>query len=552
VIALLALLGGSPGGTAGSYTPDLDKILLVVGQNVESITGYAGAVGLRAGGIMSYTSTASAEGLSTAASYGAGLIHAQYFVDNPDYSNTVIQLGLYVNNDLGNIISGARAANLTAIGNWIKNTGRPVYLRIGYEFDAPWNALLPEQYVTAYRHIVDVMRAGGVTNVAFVWHAACSPTFGGNPYSAWYPGDDYVDWAGISVFHQFDGTLGTVSDIDNFCAFAKTRHKPIMIAESTPFGGISNARWADWFAPCLELIRRHHIQMWCYINADWDAQPMFAGQGWGDCRIQQNAFVLSNWLATIESTAFLKRSPELFPRLHFKATNCWREAESANLSGASLCGDALASGGIAVGGLDAPGRTVAFSNGGAARQFILRYAATNSGTLGLYLNSQPRRSLPIAATGGGYRDLLVHEIIPAGATVAFRFDAGDISLNLDTVLFRGYEDSDGDGLPDDWEKWRLGSMAYGPNDDPDGDGSPNGSEFVADTEPLNAASSMRIDAFSLKSGEATVVSAVASNRVCFVQQSSDLTNWVFAPLGMSTNVAVGNTSSKIFLRLHVP
>src|SRR5882724_2931219 len=322
---------------------------------------------------MSYTSTAAAEGLTTSASYGTGLIDAQYFVTDPDYAETAVQLGLYLDNDLANIIAGARDGNLAAIGDWIKNAGRPVYLRIGYEFDAPWNALPPAQYVTAYRHIVDFLRADGVTNAAFVWHSACSPTYGGQPVSAWYPGDDYVDWAGISVFDQFAGTLGTVADIDAFCDFAQTKNKPVMIAESTPYGGITDARWADWFAPCLELIRRHHIQMWCYINTDWEAQPMFAGQGWGDSRIQQNAFVMSRWLSTINDPAFLKQSAELQPRLHPSATNCWREAEQARLDGVAVRADASASGGSAVTGLDAPGKSVTFTNAGAAMQFVLHY-----------------------------------------------------------------------------------------------------------------------------------------------------------------------------------
>lgn len=543
---------------ASAYVPDVDRIVLVVGQNVDSVTDYTTAIGSVPGGIMSYTSTAGAEGLTTATNYGTGVINAQRFVSDTNYGDTVIQLGLYINNDLANIIGGLQNANITAIGNWIKNAGRPVYLRIGYEFDAPWNALPPDQYIAAYRHIVDAMRADGVTNAVFVWHAACSPTFGGNPVSAWYPGDDYVDWAGISVFHQFDGTLGTVADIDNFCAFAKSKNKPIMIAESTPYGGISDERWANWFMPCLELIHRHHIQMWCYINANWEAQPMFAGQGWGDCRIQQNAYVMSNWLATINGPGFLKKAPELYPRLHADATNCWREAESANLNGTSPYGDASASGGTAITGLNVPGRAVTFTNGGAAQQFILRYTAANTGTLGLYVNSQPRRDLPLAATGGAYSDLLVHAAIPANAIVKFQFDAGDVSANLDYILFRGYADSDGDGLPDDWERWRFGSLNYSATDDPDNDGSPNYSEFAADTDPMNAASALRIDTLSVKSGAATVSFTPAANRTCFIQQSSDLRNWALLPGNVQTNststsITLSNPPpDKLFLRLVVP
>ena len=60
------------------------------------------------------------------------------------------------------------------------------------------------------------------------------------------------------------------------------------------------------------------------------------------------------------------------------------------------------------------------------------------------------------------------------------------------------EDADGDGLPNDWE------VAYhlnpsdpngdnGANGDPDKDGETNGQEFIAGTDPRNAASALRFD-----------------------------------------------------------
>jgi hypothetical protein len=44
-------------------------------------------------------------------------------------------------------------------------------------------------------------------------------------------------------------------------------------------------------------------------------------------------------------------------------------------------------------------------------------------------------------------------------------------------------DSDGDGLPDDWEMARFGSLAHGPNGDADGDGVSNLNEYRAGTDP---------------------------------------------------------------------
>jgi hypothetical protein len=44
-------------------------------------------------------------------------------------------------------------------------------------------------------------------------------------------------------------------------------------------------------------------------------------------------------------------------------------------------------------------------------------------------------------------------------------------------------DSDGDGLPDDWEIAHFGSLAHGPNGDADGDGVSNLNEYRAGTDP---------------------------------------------------------------------
>jgi len=193
-------------------------------------------------------------------------------------------------------------------------------------------------------------------------------------------------------------------------------------------------------------------------------------------------------------------------------------------------------------------------------QFVLRYSANNAGTIGLYVNSQPRRTLPVAATGGSgvFRDLLVHAAIPDGASVRFQFDAGDAPVNSDSILFRGYEDSDHDGLPDDWERWRFGTLYYGPNDDPDGDGSSNYAEFVADTNPLDRTSALRISNLAINSGVATISFQPPANRTWFFQQSADLKNWTFLPgavemNALSATVPLSNLpTANGFLRLHVP
>jgi hypothetical protein len=49
-------------------------------------------------------------------------------------------------------------------------------------------------------------------------------------------------------------------------------------------------------------------------------------------------------------------------------------------------------------------------------------------------------------------------------------------------------DSDGDGLPDIWEYRYFDTLAYGPHDDPDGDGNDNLTEYLDGTDPTSNAS----------------------------------------------------------------
>jgi hypothetical protein len=68
----------------------------------------------------------------------------------------------------------------------------------------------PQTYKRAFRHVVDLFRAVGATNVGFAFHAnvRSAPREPWNDLAQYYPGDDYVDWIGISaygaVFPGFD------------------------------------------------------------------------------------------------------------------------------------------------------------------------------------------------------------------------------------------------------------------------------------------------------------------------------------------------------------
>jgi hypothetical protein len=87
-----------------------------------------------------------------------------------------------------------------------------------------------------------------------------------------------------------------------------------MIAESTPFGGIelkqasktvqnlvtnelheSGNPWDRWYGKVIQIINKFDVSMWCYINADWESQPMWHNVGFGETRIASNEVIMAKW-----------------------------------------------------------------------------------------------------------------------------------------------------------------------------------------------------------------------------------------------------------------
>ena len=54
-----------------------------------------------------------------------------------------------------------------------------------------------------------------------------------------------------------------------------------------------------WFGKVLTLIEKYDIDMFSYINCDWDKQNMWRGVGFGDTRLSTNAEVMDRWFGNI-------------------------------------------------------------------------------------------------------------------------------------------------------------------------------------------------------------------------------------------------------------
>lgn len=304
------------------FVPPPGKTLLVLGQTLQAIEAHVAAFpdAPVPGGWAAYWGIPSMDGVTNTFlnEHGAKQNH-QVLVDR--YPNTVLQSALWMVG-AGGVARRAGEGDYDAVvrdfGAWAKTTARPIYLRIGYEFDGAHNALEPAEYVRAYARIVDILRAEGVENVAFVWHSYAAPPYGGHPLEAWYPGDDYVDWVAVSLFgHLYDPTPGPYADA--VFDFARDHAKPVMIAESSPIRGISASSadvWAEWFEPFFSLVHTRNIKAVSFIDEDWTALD-FPDIDWADARLQNNPEVAAAFFAETRRDRYLVQSPSLFRLLGF-------------------------------------------------------------------------------------------------------------------------------------------------------------------------------------------------------------------------------------------
>jgi hypothetical protein len=309
------------------FEPPDGKTILVIGQAPNEINDYARKAGTGdPGGYMNYADLRDFDGRTATREVEAeldGLVKR--------YPRSVGQIGISMVGELEAINRGQLDDNIRTLGEVLRRTNKPIFLRIGYEFDGPWNAYKPALYVSAFQRIVSILRGDSinnraispVNNVAFVWHSAAWNTFESHPIGNWYPGDSYVDWIAVSWFAWTDPEQNKAAedsratDLD----FARQHAKPVMIAEAAPkkyFAPENPRSWDGWYSKVFQWIALNNVKGFSYINQDWNAQAMFANGDWGNSRVQNGSpSVLHRWQAAVEDPRFLRASDDLFGIIGF-------------------------------------------------------------------------------------------------------------------------------------------------------------------------------------------------------------------------------------------
>lgn len=305
------------------FVPPAGKALLIMGQNHEEIAEYMDSYSdMRIpGGWMAYWGIPSMNGIRQTHlnETGTSQNHQNLVERFPD---TVLQSALWMVGKwdvLNKTVAGEYDSVVKQFSGWAKTTERPIYLRIGYEFDGWHNELEPQTYIKAYRRIVDLIRAEGADNIAFVWHSYASRTYKDYPLSNWYPGDEYVDWVGISLFgHMYASELN--AEADAVFEFARDHKKPVMVAESSPIEGIDEVSidaWNTWFVNFLSLTYNKNVKAISFINTDWDRMAIEGISEWKDARLQNNEKIYRAWFMETSKGRYLNQSSELFELLGF-------------------------------------------------------------------------------------------------------------------------------------------------------------------------------------------------------------------------------------------
>jgi mannan endo-1,4-beta-mannosidase len=137
---------------------------------------------------------------------------------------------------LASIAAGSSDVYLRAYARAVRAFGHRVIISFAHEMNGDWypwgtNDTTPADFVAAWRHVVQVFRDAGATNVTWVWTVNSIDGAEGN-LVRWWPGSSWVSWVGVDGYFNrpnlsYASEFGsTISQIRSFSS------APVVIAET--------------------------------------------------------------------------------------------------------------------------------------------------------------------------------------------------------------------------------------------------------------------------------------------------------------------------------
>lgn len=207
---------------------------------------------------------------------------------------------------LAHVLRGDFDADFRAWADGAHSFGSPLLVEFGTEVNGswfPWNGKWngkqqgAARFRDAYRHIVDVMRGQGATNITWVFHVNGddSPTASWNRFENYYPGDAYVDWIAVSAYgaqtpaEKWCGSFRSSLDAAYPRLTAMAPSKPLIVAEL----GVTSRNplcdqgaWARAALTDLTGLRWPRVAGFSWWNEQWQNDDNPAHDT--DMRIQDN------------------------------------------------------------------------------------------------------------------------------------------------------------------------------------------------------------------------------------------------------------------------
>ncbi|MEU5534528.1 glycosyl hydrolase [Streptomyces sp. NPDC020362] len=147
------------------------------------------------------------------------------------------------NRTVTEIADGATDRYIKSYARAVRTLNIPIAISFADEMNGNWERwgttrTTPQEYVRAWRHIHDVFKGVGATNVIWTWTPNIMSPGKHTNLKPFYPGDRYVDWKGLVGYftdwdpHTFKGLFGpTLRELRRFS------HKPLLILETGAMGG---------------------------------------------------------------------------------------------------------------------------------------------------------------------------------------------------------------------------------------------------------------------------------------------------------------------------
>ena len=184
------------------------------------------------------------------------------------------------------VISGSYDAKLIETFGYLNTLSCPVFVRIGGEVNVWGNQAKPADFIAAYQHVVNIARSQA-PRAAMVF----SPNFSSAnkvDMDVYYPGDQYVDWVGVSLYYdrwhrsgdtqrdEFYG-VGAYGDallnIQQVVNLSRLHHKPVIVTEGgscNMYKGTDNSAWAaDRMQRAYAFLPMVYPEVKCIISSDY-------------------------------------------------------------------------------------------------------------------------------------------------------------------------------------------------------------------------------------------------------------------------------------------